>query len=141
MNDVETPLFKLLTINTSMHNLNKKFEKTFGLSIVQWGVLLQLVERPCISAYTLSSIVGVHPSSLTQTLKRLERKQLIFVTEDPLDSRKKVISITKEGHSLIRQLSAELEPWILALKNQVHALEKINSFLKTSLLNIKSNQA
>lgn len=140
MNDFETPLFKLLTINSLIHNLNNKFEKTFGLSIVQWGVLLQLVERPCISAYTLSTVVGVQPSSLTQTLKRLERKELIFVTEDPLDSRKKVISITKVGHSLIRQLNTELEPWILSLKDETHTLEKINSFLTNSLLNINTKR-
>lgn len=138
MNDIETPIFKLLTISTSIHNLNKKFEKKFGLSIVQWGVLLQLIEHPCISAHTLSKIVGVHPSSLTQTLKRLERKQLVFISDDPLDSRRKVISITKNGHLLVSQLNIELKPWIESLKNETISFEKINNFLLSSLLKINT---
>lgn len=140
MKEIEPPLFTLLNISISIHNINKKLERSFGLSLVQWCVLLQISENPCISANTLSNFVGVHPSSLTQTLKRLERKRMIIVTEDPLDSRKKVISITKAGHTRTKSLEKSLESWISSLYSETNTLEKLKKNLSNNSANLEIKQ-
>lgn len=89
--------FSLLQIGLSIHHVNKLSERRFGMSLVQWCLLKQLLDRPASSAFVLAKATGVQPSTLTQTLKRLERKGYIFITEDPRDSRKKLISITRSG--------------------------------------------
>lgn len=84
-------------ISIGIHNLNKFLEQKFDLSLVQWCILDQLIDRPGSSAHILARNVGVHPSTLTQTLKRLEKKEYIFISKDQSDSRKKSISITRLG--------------------------------------------
>lgn len=97
MKNLENSLFSLFKFSNNLQQLNKDIERDLGLSLVQWCVLRRLVDRPAISAQQLAKIVGVHPSTLTQTLARLKKKGFIFVGSDPLDARKKVVSITRLG--------------------------------------------
>ena len=97
MNRQDDPLLSLFHLGVSLHHLNMQSEKRLGLSLGQWCLLKKLIDMPVTTAHALSKAVGVHPSTLTQTLKRLESRGFIFITEDPKDSRKKLISITRAG--------------------------------------------
>ncbi len=132
MTDFDRPIFLLFRIGISIQNLNKKTEKEIGLSIVQWCLLRQLVDMPGASAYNLAKAVGVHPSTLTQTLKRLERKGHVFVAEDPRDSRKKLISITRMGNRVLGKVDLEIQDWASQLDKLRSDLQRINSFLDGS---------
>ncbi|MBY0469940.1 MarR family transcriptional regulator [bacterium] len=105
------PLFSLFKMGVSIHNLNKKTEKKLGLSLVQWCLLKRLIDLPAASASSLASAVGVHPSTLTQTLRRLGRKGFIYVAEDPKDSRKKAISITRSGRDILHTSTRDMVSW------------------------------
>lgn len=109
MKESHQSLQLLFNVGISIHQLNKKAEKQIGLSIVQWCLLKHLIDQPAISANQLSKIAGVHPSTLTQTLKRLEKKQMIFIAQDPRDSRRKIISITRAGKNLLETASLQLD--------------------------------
>ncbi len=109
------PLFDVFQIGISIHNFNKASEKRLGLSLVQWCVLKCLVDMPACSAHALAAAVGVHPSTLTQTLKRLEKKRFVFATEDPNDSRRKLISITRAGKETLDQASPRMADWSRSL--------------------------
>jgi len=105
------PLFSLFKMGVSIHNLNKKTEKKLGLSLVQWCLLKRLIDLPAASASSLADAVGVHPSTLTQTLRRLGRKGFIYVAEDPKDSRKKAISITRSGRDILQTSTRDMISW------------------------------
>ncbi len=90
-------LLSLVELANWLHHFNKRAEKLWGLSLTQWALLSHLIDNPGCSPQNLASLVGVHPSTLTQTMKRLHKKGLLFVAEDPKDSRKKIISITRAG--------------------------------------------
>ncbi|MCC2679567.1 MAG: MarR family transcriptional regulator [Pseudobdellovibrio sp.] len=121
--------FSLFQIGVSINQLNKQSEKQLKLSMVQWSLLKTLVEIPGATAHSLAEAVGVHPSTLTQTLKRLERKKYIFVMSDPSDSRKKLISITRLGKETMDATSKSLlnfsEEFTVIQKELKQALQQI----------------
>ena len=107
----EQDLISFFHVGISLHNFNKKAEREFGISLVQWRLLKQLIDMPAVSAFNLAKAVGVHPSTLTQTLRRLEIKKYIFIAEDPKDSRKKVISLTRQGKNILDRVEIQIGEW------------------------------
>jgi len=91
----------LVDANVRFVYLNKLAEKKLSLSLVQYHTLSLLVQFPAISPQVLAEKAGIHPSSLTQTIKRLEKKKLLFSTENPKDSRKKLLGITPLGKEML----------------------------------------
>ena len=133
MNEAERDLISLFEIGNAIHQLNKKSERKMGLSLVQWRLLKCLIDMPATSAYLLSQAVGVHPSTLTQTLKRLEKKEMLFVSEDPRDSRRKIISITRAGKEALSAASDRMVSWSQALAASRKELAQIQSCLKSQV--------
>jgi len=88
-------------MSLAFHNLNKAVEAELGLSLVQYHLLFHLRDMPGISPQSLAKAVGMHASTLTQSLKRLGKKEFLFVGEDPRDSRKKIITLTRLGKAAI----------------------------------------
>jgi DNA-binding MarR family transcriptional regulator len=111
MKKLESAFFSLFEMSIAIHALNKTAERKLGLSVVQWCLLRKLLDMPSCSAQGLAKAVGVHPSTLTQTLKRLEKKKLLFVAEDPRDSRKKLISLTRAGRDLLAEIEQRDLSW------------------------------
>lgn len=102
---MDSEIAHLVQMNLAFHNLNKGAELRLGLSLVQYYLLTILRDMPGCSPQRLADAAGMHPSTLTQSLKRLRRKQTVFVGEDPKDSRKKILSMTRNGCELLDQFS------------------------------------
>lgn len=122
-------LFVLDEISGAIHQLNQRAEKNFGLSLVQWNCLKRLVDLPASSADALAKALDLHPSSLTQTLKRLEKKNFLHLGDDPSDSRRRLISITREGKQALDRLSRGLERDGRALEDLYSELVQIREAL------------
>lgn len=131
MRNSDQSFFLLFQIGVSLHQLNKRLEKHLGLSLVQWCLLKKLIDMPAVSALSLANAVGVHPSTLTQTLKRLERKKYIFVMRDLVDSRKKLISITRSGKNNLELTSKKMKKRLSTLFELEKELSTLQSVLKT----------
>jgi DNA-binding MarR family transcriptional regulator len=69
--------------------------------MVQYHVLATLRDMPACSPQRLAKAAGMHPSTLTQSIKRLQKKGALFSGSDPGDSRKKILSMTKQGSRLL----------------------------------------
>lgn len=130
MEHFESSLLSLFHIGIYIQNLNKFLERKLGLSLVQRCLLKHLIDMPAASAYSLAKAVGVHPSTLSQTLKRLERRKFIYIAEDPKDSRRKLISITRSGKEALDRTNKALENCsnLLPLSKD---LQRIQAILKT----------
>lgn len=131
MNNSERHFISLFHIGVAIHQLNKHSEKYLGLSLVQWCLLKHLIDMPAVSAHVLAKAVGIHPSSLTQTLKRLARKKYIFIIGDPQDTRKKIISITRAGKEILDTTSEKMGTWSEELSGLGNELVSIQAFLET----------
>ncbi len=100
---------KLVKMSLVFHNLNKVVEHDLGLSLVQYHLLVHLKSRPGISPQSLAKIAGMHPSTLTQSMKRLGKRDFLFVGEDPKDSRKKMLTLTFSGNQAIDRFETGID--------------------------------
>ncbi len=135
MDNPQHPLKSVFNVGLLLHNLNKEAERKTGLSIVQWSILKYLIEMPATSAQELSEAVRLHPSTLTQSLKRLSRKDLIIVTEDPRDLRKKIISLTRNGKKILDYSDQQMEQIakpLTEIRNELFIVENFLISLKSS---------
>ncbi len=129
----EPPIYSLFQIGKQIHSMNRRSESQLGLSLVQWYLLSRLVHMPASSPLALAAAVNVHPSTLTQTMKRLEKKRLIFVSSDPKDSRKKVVSITRAGKDTLDLATAKIDEWSSHLSLLGNDLERLRKCLSAQI--------
>lgn len=107
----ENPFLSVFRLGLRIQHLNQKLETETGISLTQWSLLRILVDNPTIPALNLAQSLGIQPSTLTQSLKRLERKNLIFVTKDPLDARRKLLSVTRTGNTILLEANRKIHSW------------------------------
>lgn len=110
--DFENAVAKLIRMNLTFHNLNKMAEEELGLSLVQYHLLRTLRDMPGNAPQRVAHAAGMHPSTLTQSIKRLSRRGLIFVEEDPRDSRKKILGVTFEGSTAILKFEKGIDRFL-----------------------------
>lgn len=100
---------EMVRLNLAFFHANRTAEKKFGISIVQYHLLSIVRDYPGISLQSLSQKVGAHPSTLTQSIRRLEKKKALFVGQHPKDSRKKIISLTRIGLNFLKNFSLDVK--------------------------------
>jgi MarR family transcriptional regulator, organic hydroperoxide resistance regulator len=90
----------LWSIDHGLQTTSKRMEATLGVTGLQRMVLRLVGRFPGISAGHLARILHVHPSTLTGVLKRLEDRQLVTRSADPLDARRALFTLTGKGRTL-----------------------------------------
>jgi DNA-binding MarR family transcriptional regulator len=63
-------------------------------------VLRKILASPAISASSLAQLSGIHPSTLTPTLQRLENSEWIYMLERPSDLRQKMLIVSQKGYKV-----------------------------------------
>ncbi len=138
----DPPIFRLLTEVGIIEQLTRtQLERNLpdGLRMSQFVVINHLVRLGGDwSPIRLANAFQVTKGAMTNTLQRLESRDLVKVAADPEDGRGKLVSITKRGRNmrsrcvesvgpLIAELSAELSEKELAMALPV--LEKVRGYL------------
>ncbi|WP_218110067.1 MarR family transcriptional regulator [Oligoflexus tunisiensis] len=90
----------LVRLSVELHNLNAQAQRHHELSLVQWLVLRKILASPAISASSLALLSGIHPSTLTPTLQRLEGAEWIYMLERPSDLRQKMLIVSQKGFKI-----------------------------------------
>lgn len=112
----------MIGLSVDLHNLNASVQRLFDLSIVQWLVLRKIIENPGISARNLAATAGVHPSTITPTLSRLESMNLIYVFERASDLRRKLIVASWVGF----QCNLDMEKSFIGSLQKIQIDSEIN---------------
>ena len=108
----------------------------------QWRVLRGLSEHGEVEAGKLAYIACILPQSLSRIARNFEKKNLIFMKNDPNDARKILLSLTDEGKILMSRATIDSKEIYSQLiedfgkENLDQLLEKLN--LLQSSLNLKS---
>jgi len=76
----------------------------FNISIPEWKLLGQLHEHGKIRLAELAEYLSYDPPMVTKLAKLLEKKKLLQRLQDPHDERAKIVSITKSGNDLVKQI-------------------------------------
>jgi len=80
-----------------------------GESMVAWIVAARLAERHATSQRDLSDLTGQHAAGISRLLQELDRRGLTTRAPDPLDLRRRLVTLTPAG----RRWHRRLEPMVL----------------------------
>ncbi len=81
----------------------------FGVSPVQFSILTVLAEQPDLQQVALAQEIGVDRTTLTNVLRRLERRGMLTRCVAPGDRRVKRVTLTEQGRSTLTRMQAAAE--------------------------------
>jgi DNA-binding MarR family transcriptional regulator/GNAT superfamily N-acetyltransferase len=79
-------------------SLNIDFEPRF------FAVFYLLKDYPALSVTEIANHIGISQPAVTQILNSMIKKNLVKMIKDKVDTRKKIITISKKGESMLPQL-------------------------------------
>ncbi|MDX2087340.1 MAG: MarR family transcriptional regulator [Kofleriaceae bacterium] len=88
---------------------SKRMARTLGVTSPQRLVIRVLGQSPGITARELAGALGIHPSTLTGVLARLEKRELIARKVDAVDRRRARFELTEKGKRIDREKKGTVE--------------------------------
>ncbi|HLO30635.1 MAG TPA: MarR family transcriptional regulator [Anaerolineales bacterium] len=88
------------------------FAKATGLSMPQFGILMQLHYRGNCGVSDISGRFDITNAAASQLVDKLVQSGLIQREEDPHDRRAKLLNLTDKGRELIQRGTEERYRWI-----------------------------
>lgn len=88
-----------------------RFESTHVVAPHQYSVLCRLEDAPRTPG-ELAEIEKVSAPSMTRTVAALVDRGLVARTADPDDGRQVILSLTKEGRTLLRETQRRRDAWM-----------------------------
>lgn len=88
---------------------SKRMSRAYGVTGPQRLVVRIIGQSPDVSASRIALILGMHPSTLTGVLARLQRRGAIRRIMDPRDKRRTRFTLTALGRKIDRQRRGTVE--------------------------------
>lgn len=89
--------------------MSRRMMKQLGVTGPQRLVVRVIGQEPDTSAREVAATLGLHPSTLTGVLARLEREGLIERRRDPEDGRRAKLRLTASGRAVDRERRGTVE--------------------------------
>jgi len=107
----DTLLFmhSLWELSHALQVASKRMARDIGVTGPQRLVIRILGQSPGVSARELANTLGIHPSTLTGVLARLERNGFITRTINPEDRRRAMFTLTAAGKKVDREKKRTVE--------------------------------
>lgn len=108
------------------HSMRERahFAKATGLSMPQFGILMQLHYRGNCAVGDISERFDITNAAASQLVDKLVQSRLIQREEDPSDRRAKLLNLTDKGKTLIQQGIEERYRWVDQLAEKLTAKER-----------------
>jgi DNA-binding MarR family transcriptional regulator len=104
---------------TEYARLERHFSRQFGVTPQLARTLFYIHdERPCC-VRTLTEMLGIHPTSTSKFLSRLERRGLLTRSMDRVDHRVERIALTAEGVRKVEALREQFQALASDLDHQI----------------------
>jgi DNA-binding MarR family transcriptional regulator len=96
----------IMRAQRTLLNRNEATLRSFDLTFPRYEVLVLLLFRPgnAVPLSRLSDWLMVHPTSVTNTVDRLEAKGLVRRTQHPRDRRALMVELTDDGRDTARRV-------------------------------------
>src|SRR5262245_31608651 len=122
-------------LDIAMHHVWRErvhFAKATGLSMPQFGILMQLHFRGNCGISDLSERFDITNAAASQLADKLVQSGFVQREEDPNDRRAKLLNLTEKGRNLIQQGMEERYRWMegLAQKLSTEAREQVDEALQ-----------
>ncbi len=100
------------------------FAKSTGLSMPQFGLLMQMHHKGACGMSQVSERFEITPAAASQLVDKLVQSGLIQREEDPHDRRAKLLNLTDKGRDLIQQGIEERYRWVEELAGKLTVEER-----------------
>jgi DNA-binding MarR family transcriptional regulator len=100
------------------------FAKSMGLSMQQFGILMQLHHRGNCGIGDISERFDITNAAASQLADKLVQSGFIKRDEDPNDRRAKLLNLSDKGKELVRQGTEERYRWVDELAGKLTAEER-----------------
>jgi DNA-binding MarR family transcriptional regulator len=100
---------RLWSLTHALEVRSKKMAKTLGVTGPQRLVIRLLGQTPGLAARDIAQRLGLHPSTLTGILARLERQGLLRREIDDADRRRSNFELTAAGRRIDRERKGTVE--------------------------------
>lgn len=108
----------LWALDHALHQRSKKMRRAIGVTGEQRLAMRLALHAPGLSAGDLSSLLHIHPSTLTGMMQRLVRGGYMKTRHDAADRRRLQLEVTAKGVKVLRETGPTIESSIAAaLKN------------------------
>jgi DNA-binding MarR family transcriptional regulator len=114
------------------------FAKSTGLSMPQFGLLMQMHHKGPCGMSQVSERFEITPAAASQLVDKLVQNGFIQREEDPNDRRAKLLNLTDKGRELIQRGMQERYRWVDELGERLTAEERVKI---TEALNIMTEAA
>lgn len=122
------------------HSMRERshFAKATGLSMSQFGILMQLHYRHNCGVSDLSERFEITSAAASQLVDKLVHSGLIQREEDPQDRRSKLLNLTDKGRELIQQGLEQRYRWVdqleekLTVEERAKVTEALNIMMKAA---------
>src|SRR5688572_23988139 len=114
-------------LDIAMHNTMRErvhFAKATGLSMPQFGILMQLHYRGNCGISDIGERFDITNAAASQLVEKLVQSGLIQREEDPNDRRAKLLNLTDKGRDLIQQGIEQRYRWVDQLAAKLSAEER-----------------
>ena len=98
-------------MHRSMRGWNH-FAKSTGLSMPQFSILMQLHHRGPCGMSEISERFDISAAAASQLVDKLVHADYLERTEDPIDRRAKLLTLSAKGEELINQGTEERYRWM-----------------------------
>lgn len=110
-------------MHRSMHGWSH-FAKSKGLSLQQFGILMQLHHHGECGVSGLSEHFDITSAAVSQLVDKLVQSGLVQREEDPHDRRAKSLNLTDKGKELIQRGIEERYRWVDQLAGKLTVEER-----------------
>jgi DNA-binding MarR family transcriptional regulator len=111
------------------------FAKTTGLSLPQFGILMQLHHRGDCGISDISERFDITAPAASQLVDKLVQAGLIERTEDPDDRRVKQIALSSKGRHMIETGSRERYRWMDKIVKELDPIQRDKVLEALTILN------
>ncbi len=101
-----------------------RFVKSTGLTMPQFGILMQLHYRQRCGISDISNHMDITIAAASQLVEKLVQGELLERTEDPSDRRAKLLKLTPKGQALIEGGLAARHRWVDAFIARLEPAER-----------------
>src|SRR5215213_9867841 len=115
--------FMDIAMHHSMHE-RLHFAKALGLSMPQFGILMQLHYRGNCGVSDIGDRFDITNAAASQLVDKLVQSKLIQREEDPHDRRAKLLNLTEKARELIQKNIEERYRWVDQVAEKLTAEER-----------------
>ena len=112
-----------IAMHHAMHE-RLHFAKALGLSMPQFGILMQLHHRGNCGVSDISDRFDITNAAASQLVDKLVQSKLIQREEDPHDRRAKLLNLTEKAKELIQKNIEERYRWVDQLAERLTPEER-----------------